>query len=352
LVNTSEPLVTVVQLAQADTTVGYDLWAKIECSTGVEFYGLQPMVNQTLPPIIYYYENRPETTGSERKRFSGANLLINTFGNNVTVLPILDGVELPVEQTTVNTTEPLDTLVQFVVPRVGKDLWYRLTAPTGFEFYKITPAVDQTLPAKHYYFENRPAENNPTWRRFGGVTLLIDTLGTDCKVTPIIDGIKQTETVINNNGPGDESVLFSDPMTTVGRDLWVQIESDGGFEFYTFTPIVLHNLPPLLTYWDSGEVDVGPEDLTWIREIRLRVHATEDLIVTPYFDSLSYGEKTITVTPNQTKIYALKVGREYKGGQPRIAVNSTKPFFLYWCEFVPRVTGNATNKKAKRIKLL
>jgi len=101
--------------------------------------------------------------------------------------------------------------------------------------------------------------------------------------------------------------------------------------------------------WDL-EIDTGSQDLTWIREIRIKVLAAGPLTITPYFDGTVFASYTATpVTTTTPVIIPVPIGREYKGRTPRLLVTSSYEFSPYWIEIRYRGTGNVSEKKIQRI---
>ena len=78
-----------------------------------------------------------------------------------------------------------------------------------------------------------------------------------------------------------------------------------------------------------------------------------------YLTKPKAASRFVTATANKTAIYEIPVGREYKGGQPRITVatvssaGTTEPlgFEAYWAEFAYRPSGNENERKYKRIQV-
>jgi len=103
--------------------------------------------------------------------------------------------------------------------------------------------------------------------------------------------------------------------------------------------------------WDL-DIDTGVQDLTWIREVKIKVLAGATLTITPYFDGSQFVPYTATpVSTDQPVIITVPVGREYKGFTPRIVVTSSTEFFPYWIELRYRGTGTASQKKIQRVSI-
>ncbi len=133
----------------------------------------------------------------------------------------------------------------------------------------------------------------------------------------------------------------------------VQLRLTGSFATFRFATVgVLYLVRPIgVLVWDSGPMDLGTRDLVWIREIRLKVRAEANLIVTPYFDGAAFPAYTAPVGASQsrTAVLSIPVGRFYKGFVPRVVVTSASPFQPYWAEFIRRDSGTVTAKKPIRV---
>lgn len=91
------------------------------------------------------------------------------------------------------------------------------------------------------FSENRPLQLSTKRSRFGGLTVSIDTLGLDAKVTPVLDNVDLPPFFLNSSDLKTQSLTF---QSVVGRDLWARIESLGlGYELYQLSPIVLNEFP-------------------------------------------------------------------------------------------------------------
>src|SRR6185295_2254859 len=133
----------------------------------------------------------------------------------------------------VTANGPLVYNHKFTSSVIGRDLWLKIgtaadsttAGNTGFELYEYHPIVEQEFPEQVAFYENRPIEQSQTRRRFGGISLDIDTLGNSITVTPVIDGVdsSQTFTVSTTSGiPVTQNLTFT-TTEVIGRDLWVRL---------------------------------------------------------------------------------------------------------------------------------
>lgn len=168
----------------------------------------------------------------------------------------------------------------------------------------------------------------------------------------------------------DEGATADDTLTTeqtglgaaaldvTDLDLYrqIQLRMTGSFSTFRFSGYTLGTrvLPMGVTAWDSGPLDLGVQDLVWIREILLKVRAGADLTVTPYFDGIAFPTVTLDVTSNNVNkatVISVAVPRGYKGIVPRLVITSAAKFAPYYVEFVQRATTAATEKRKLRIPL-
>jgi hypothetical protein len=345
-VNSNGPLVSNLELTAA--AAGRDLWPIISCPTGFEFYGFEAVVTENLPETLKYLEYKPKTNSPNRRRFGAFSIVIDTFGQNATITPVLDGVNQ--STFTVNSNGPITSNLALAAMLTGRDLWPKITCPTGFEFYGFEAVVTENLPETLKYLELKPQLHSQNNARFGGFTITLDTFGNNATVTPVLDGVNQVSFTVNNSGPLTTNLALTSAVT--GRDLWPKISCATGFEFYGFEPIIFEKLPPSLKVWDLSNLDIGNRDLTWIRKISIKADAAGTLTLNLYFDgNLTDGcPMSQSVIPNVTTVYDFPFGRGVKGKIPKIVFTSTSEFIPYWADILFRGSGTETQKSKIRIK--
>jgi hypothetical protein len=128
---------------------------------------------------------------------------------------------------------------------------------------------------------------------------------------------------------------------------------DGDVEVYAMTPLVTTRRPLGVKSWDSGPIDLGRNELTWLRGMRIKVKAGADLTVTPYFDAFAFPAVTVVIGAaiDAASVFDVWMPRTYKGRVPRLVITSTSPFYPYWIQPILRSTGAATAKAMPRIPI-
>ena len=312
----------------------------------IELYDWQPTVLYQLPPRVKVWENKPLVPSSVRRRFGGFTMQVDTKGAAVTVTPVLDGVD----QTTLATTTgdllgktlTFDTLV-------GRDLWCRITGSTAFVVHHVEPLVTETLPQQWKGTTPRSNFGYPGHKRLSGIQLRLCTFGAAVTVTPYLDGVAQTTLSVTTgaNDPDDVTYQFA----TAPEAVEIVLGVSGDVELYAWSPLVTAKRPLGVKAWDSGPLDLGVPDLTWVREIRMKVYVGADLVVTPYFDDVAWPAVTIASAGHvgTTTVLTVPVGRGYKGRTPRLVVTSTAAFYPWWIEIQRRATTASTEKKPIRL---
>lgn len=229
------------------------------------------------------------------------------------------------------------------------------TANKSFELYSIAPIVLEELPQ---IFQGRTTSINlghEGQKAISGVRVKACTLGQQRVFTFYLDGSLVSTTfplTLTSNLNEPTTLTFNFGAEKIFTDIALNV--DGEIELYEWIPTVLYKLPPPKLIWDTGYVDIGTQDLTWIREIKIKVRTPVDLTVQPFFDDTGFAAYTVPVGAyvSKTTIFDVPVGREYKGRQPRIVVSASNEFYPYYCEFYYRPTGMSMEKKAFRYQAI
>ena len=340
----SEPKSFILQFASLQTATEVAL----KFSGDVELYpGWEPVWSFNVPEAVKFWENKPEPS-AVRRRFDGGVCVVDTGGEDVTVTPYLDGVAQ--STLTLNTSDFVSTKLTFDT-LVGHDLWFRLSGANTFRVMAVEPSVIETLPAKTK--GTLPATNMEYdgQKAISGIRIRACTLGSERTFTPIFDGSASSTTLAltsNANDPSTDTLNLSSVVNATE----IALKVDGDTEFYEWSPQVLYKLPAPKKVWDTGYVDLGIDDLSWIRQVKIKVKTPSNLVVTPHFDDTEFASYTHVVgsLADKTTHFEVPVGRRYKGRQPRIVVTAGgSEFFPYWIEFVLRGSGNRRRQKRVRV---
>lgn len=164
----------------------------------------------------------------------------------------------------------------------------------------------------------------------------------------------------SSTGLSPQSFNLSDLAIWRQLQLRLTASANAGFRLSRYILNYLA-LPVGVKVWDSGPMDLGRQDLVWVRRVRLKVRAAGTLTITPYFDDVEFDAVTIDpsehslggdVTDDQTDkvtIFDVPVGRGYFGTVPRIKVESDSDFHPFWVEFQFRRTAEQSEKPDVRV---
>ena len=341
----------IKQESIADLSPFRQMQVRFEQSVASAFKLYDFMVNyRERPTLQVYMDNKPLVQSPKRRRFGGLTVDIDTLGADATVTPILDGTAL--DPFTVNEEHPQVTTETFESV-VGRDLWAQVECATGFEYYQIAPIIIEELPQQFQGYLPGSNIGTSAAKEISGIQIKACTLAATRTFTVYMDGTasSQTFTLLTDD---DEPTTEIFNFTALQEAVDIQLFVDGDIELYEWSPVIQYILPAPRRIWDTGPIDTGSQDLTWIREIEIKVKSPVDLTVTPYFDGLPFTAYTARLNGavNRTTILEVPVGREYKGRVPRIVVTASSEFNPYWIRLWYRGTGNVKQKKALMVKAL
>ena len=300
------------------------------------------------PPLSTFVEPKPELPSLQRRRFGGLQLVADTLGGAATVTPMLDGIA----QATLSYTssDALGSTLTFS-SLVGRDLWAKISKTTGFEYYQLQPLILDTLPVKMKGQTPESEAGVPGIKTMSGVQLRVCTLGSAVTVTVIIDGTSYSTTFAVTTGADDpDEVTLAFPAAQEGAR--IALSFSGDVELYDWKPLVTAVRPLGVKSYDSGPLDLGVHELVWLREVRLKVRATAQLTITPYFDGVPFAAYTTTdLALNVDTIASIPIGRGYKGKIPRVVITSSGAFYPHWVEYIRRTTGAVRDTPSIRVPL-
>lgn len=134
----------------------------------------------------------------------------------------------------------------------------------------------------------------------------------------------------------------------------IQLRLTGSFNRLRLSSFIVNyiGLPLATRSWDSGPLDIGQQDLVWVRRIRLKVRAGGTITVTPYFDGIAFAP--VVITPDGSEIDRVTLldapmGRGFFGKVLRLIATSSADFHLFWVEPLIRRTTEASEKESPRI---
>lgn len=191
-------------------------------------------------PVVMWTIQDDDDTPNNRKDAFDYEACLDTYTNPVSIALHLDGSESAaatlttttpgsgVYKTAINTLSPFRRIQQRITGNFStfKWLWSRIT-------YEPRPEILN-------FVNTKPNGVSSRRRRFGGLSLQIDTLGGAAVITPVLDGADQTTFQVTTSLPLRNNLAFS---TVIGFDLWAKISKSTGFELYAIEPMVTEELP-------------------------------------------------------------------------------------------------------------
>lgn len=185
-------------------------------------------------------------------------------------------------------------------------------------------------------FSDKQAANLQLLADTDGVAVSVDVLTNESDTATV-------QSTVTQDGLGVESISLT--SCPVFRSLQLRISgSPTAFKFAGFN-VTYQGLPLGLRAWDSGPMDLGVNELIWIREIRIKVKASADLTATITMDGRVYPAVTIPIeTVGVPTILDVPVPKGCKGTVPRVVITSTATFYPYYVEFQRRTTGAKQDK--------
>jgi hypothetical protein len=187
-------------------------------------------------------------------------------------------------------------------------------------------------------------------------TVRLDTGGANATVALHLDGSSSATTSYTAAATGMgvyKKALKTADDSGVSAFRRIQHRITGSFSTFKLFDFNLsyRERPQGRMFVDTGYIDFGHQDLVWLREIMLKVDSPSNLTVKVWMDDVLAATKTLTVAANAMRPYTVPLGREVKGYQPRITIETTNSagsgdvdFELDWLKVRFRRSGNATEK--------
>lgn len=191
------------------------------------------------------------------------------------------------------------------------------------------------------------------------VSINMDTGNTAATVAVHLDGSGSVATNGTLSVTCNGQAYYKKDISNIASFRQAQLRISGtlpAFKLYDYN-LAYRPRPQQRMYVDSGYVRIDRQDVTWAREARVMLTSPANVTVTPYFDDVAGTAYTLTVTANKVKVYQIPMGREEKGGAPRItfasasSAGTTEPLGMevYWIEFFYTPAGNEGQKKTLRL---
>ena len=316
-----------------------------------EFYDLiTPREVEPLPdPLAYKHIPLTNLGNASRKRFIQFAFVINTFGQNVTFTPSIDGTNFP--PVLYNTTRRQTVIYTFTTAAVGIDIGGILDSNTDnqkFEYFGIDlgECISEKLPAVARYFKV-PCNNFGTAdkKRIRTIPLVIDTRGGTVTFTPSVDGVQfPSSTFVTND---KRTVLHYFTTDAFGIDYCGVLTSTTEFEFYGMGSVdeAKVEVLPIGKLYDQ----IGPFELKRFGRIyKARVRIVPEGTAVSYnliIDCQSVATGTWQTDPNCEQILDISFPKFIMGEIVRLELNSSTVFHRLYAELLVRLTGNDTDNR-------
>ncbi len=237
-----------------------------------------------------------------------------------------------------NTLEPLPAFRLIQGRLTGSFSVFRFMS-WGVQYVDLPLAMFGDLPRTNF--------GSPGLKRISGLQIRCCTFGVARTLTPFFDGVAQPGLVVTSSA--DEAIDVTYQCVAPIMTTEVSLGTDGDVELYDWKPLISATRPLGVKSWDSGPIDTGARELTWLRRLDLKILVGGPLTITAYIDEIPMATVTAAGSPGITTIVPVDLPRGTKGRQPRLVVTSPQPFYPYWIKVIERETGYGQEKTFKAI---
>lgn len=317
-----------------------------------EFYNLiTPQFVDKIPDLIKYLYIPEDNFGdAARKRLRTLPLVINTFGNPINFTPILDRINFPVQ--VIQTTRKQTVLYYFGAAGIDDVIFVDLAAildgsgTNFFEFYGFgKPDLLENLPlsAKHYF----SADSNlgaPTRKRVRTIPFIINTLGNQVAVSPVVDGVVGTAQSFTTTRKQTVYYFFS--TDSFGIDYALSIDGGGNpFEFYGIEqPVNVEVLPPPKVYDQLGPYQF--DRVASLYRLRIRILTTTATLNWNLINNdTSILNGSIQTNSMTDSVYEIRFPKFIQSNVMRLELSAAAPFHRWSVELLGSESGMETDNK-------
>lgn len=345
-------------LFNADKTA-YNVGGLLQSPTGdiFEFYELvNPREVELIPdPLLYKWVPYTNFNTTSRKRFIQYGIVIDTRGQDVQLLPFIDGIAQEIK--VVNTDNKRTALTTMPQSAVGIDIACQLQAlsQTPFEFYgvSIDDSVFEKLPPVSRYLTLQTTNYGCAGKkRIRTIPMVIDTKGGNVTFTPIVDGVSYPASSFNTSDKRTVLHYFQNQGTNgvpFGIDYGGILQSATDFEFYELLkPANVETLPVGKMFDQFGPVEFSK--VGKIREVSIRMMATGSILNYRIFaQDTSILAGSITTVPDHEKTYVISVPKGVNPNIFRMEIDSPSVFHRWDVEVKVNIDGAVTENRRLKI---
>ena len=297
------------------------------------------------PEQLNYLVLQPDNQGTHaRKRWTSFAFVINTLGNAIEFVPMVDGVVLSSQAIIFTTTRKETVICYFNEETLGTDIsgsFIQTTATGIFEYWGPSQegTVSEKLPEPRTFLVIPPNNyGKPNRKRFTSLKFSIITRGANVTFTPILDGVTYNPQIYNTPIKKTVEYFFPTNLLIAGEtnipgdviaiDVGGTLASAGitPFEYYDgLEPQTVEMLPDRLEFLRITTTNFEHAAPKRVRTIPLVIDTYgASVTFTPLFDGILYGTPLTISTQGKrtvwcdlgTDVFATDIGGTLSAAQP------------------------------------
>jgi hypothetical protein len=291
-----------------------------------------------------------------RKRLYTVPFQIDTMGQQISVVPYVDGVAAPALAVTSSRKQSFDYQFPKVSSTtdttVGRDYEWTINGNGNeFEFFGFgQPRNIEIFPDQQTMFVI-PVTNfkNPVKKRVRGWPFVINTLGNSTSFYPIVDGVTLFPTVFQTSDK--QTVRFFYDTDVFGIDFSGYF-TGGPFELWEILdPDIVQVLPPARQFDQIGPAEVFRTGKVIKMELRVLAFGTA-IPYTVYFSDSQVWNGTFTTVNGVEDSYFVDIPKGVNGRILRMVLGPTAfNFHRYYMRFQVALSGDAPNSQLQWMTL-
>ncbi|KKM22885.1 hypothetical protein LCGC14_1620790, partial [marine sediment metagenome] len=299
-------------IAFNEEVIGNELGCEIKVISPIngvfEFHELiRPRAIEVLPDLQKFHRIIPTDLGTPaRKKFTRIAIIINTFGFDLTFVPLIDEISYP--SITINTTNRVPFIYYFKTDVRGILLGgtFKTDSDKDFEYFEINRenSIFEVMPLPSQFIRGETDFGTTARKRFSRISFVCNFKGALGFFTPITDGNRHTGITFTGTFRKTFDYYFTTDQKFV--DLEYELDSSNShkdFEFYKILkPEILEILPEPVKFYKIPNTNLG----TAVRK-RFIIYAividtkNQDVRLTPIIDGT---EQTSSIINTNGKLTA------------------------------------------------
>jgi hypothetical protein len=318
-----------------------------------EFYEmLKPKEMEVLPDPIKYLRTSETNFGIYAyKQFNNLPFVLNSGGETVSIVPILDGVE-QTAQTFSSSYKKTHTYL-FSTDVRAIDVALKISCADGFiEFYEILkPQTLEIMPELTTYLRITP--NNygiASKKRLRVIPFTINTFGHDVVFTPLIDGTTYSGQTVNTSRKTTVFYYFTGTTDIFCIDISGSLSGDFVFEFFGLErPETVETLPVAKKFDQIGPANFDRQGLLRFVNLRLITEGTTLNYQIFQQDDVVLSSSIPTIA-NKENMYRIAIPKGVNPSIFRMEMWSSNPFHRLDASVEIFLSGKDTDAKIVRLK--